>query len=82
MDVEGGFPGGEARRSVGWLLEDSKATTHGAPDDGVVVEFDSDVPHLCDLPLVLYTNGDEVWGYVDPKALRAFVRRVGVWGMS
>ena len=80
MDIEGGFPGGEMWRDVCWLLEDPEAVTHGAPDDGVVVEFDSDVLRLRDLPLVSHTNGDKVWGYVDPEALGALVRRVGVWG--
>ena len=80
MDVGGGFSGGEARRGVGWLLEDPKAATHGAPDNGVMVELNSDVLCLRDLPLVSHTNGDKVWGYIDPKALRAFVRGVGVWG--
>ena len=80
MNIEGGFLGGEAWRGVGWLLEDPEATTHSAPDDGVMVELDGDVPRLCDLPLVLHTDGDEVWGYIDPEALRALVRRVGVQG--
>ena len=80
MDVGSGFPGGEARRGVGWLFEDPKTTTHGTPDNGVVVELDSDIPRLRDFPLVSHTNRDEVWGYVDPKALGAFVRGVGVWG--
>ena len=80
MDVGGGLPRGEARRGVGGLLEDPEAATHGAPDDGVVVEFDGDILRLRDLPLVSHSNGDEVWGYIDPKALGAFVRGVGVWG--
>ena len=80
MNVGGGLLGGEAWRSMGWLLEDLKATTHSALDDRVVVELDGDVLCLRDLPLVVHTNGDEVRGYVDPKALGAFVRRVGVWG--
>ena len=76
----GSFPGGEARRGVGWLFEDPETATHGAPDDGVVVECDSNVPHLRDLPLVSHTNGDKVWGYVDPEALGALIHGVGVWG--
>ena len=80
MDVGGGLLRGEARRGVGRLLEDPEAATHGAPDDGVMVEFGSDVPCLRDLPLMSHANGDEVRGYVGPKALGAFVRRVGVWG--
>ena len=79
MDVGGGFLGGEAWCGVGWLLKDPEATTHGTPDDGVMVEFDGDVPCLRDLPLMPHMDGDEVWGYVDPKALGAFVCRVAVW---
>ena len=78
MNVGGGFPGGEVQRGMGWLFEDPEATTHGAPDDGIMVELDGDVPCLSDLPLVPHTDGDEIWGYIDPKALGAFVRRVGV----
>ena len=80
MDIGGSFPGGEAQRSVGWLLKDPEAVTHGAPDNGVVVEFDGNIPRLRDLPLMSHTNGDKVWGYVDPEALGTLVRRVGVWG--
>ena len=80
MDVGGGLPRGEAWCGVGGLLEDSEAATHGAPNDGVMVEFDGDIPRLHDLPLMSHTNGDEVRGYVDPKALGAFVHGVGVWG--
>ena len=82
MDVEGGLLRGKAWRGMGGLLEDLEAATHGAPDDGVVVEFDGDIPRLRDLPLMSHSNGDEVWGYVDPKALGAFVHRVGVWERS
>ena len=78
MDVGGGLPGGEAWRGMGWLLENPKATTHGAPDDGVVVEFDGDIPHLRNLPLVVHTNRDEVRGYVDPEALGTFICGVAV----
>ena len=78
MDVGGGFPGGEARRGVGWLFEDSETTTHGAPDDGVVVEFDGDVLRLRDLSLMSHTDRDEVWGNIDPKARRAFIHGVAV----
>ena len=78
MDVGGGLPGGEAWRGMGWLLKDPEAVTHSAPDDGVVVEPDSDVLCLRDLPLVVHTNGDEVWGYVDPKTLGAFVCGIAV----
>ena len=80
MNVGGGFPGGEAWHGVGWLFEDPEATTYSAPDDGVMVKFDGDVPRLRDLPLMSHTDGDEIWGYVDPKALGAFVRGVGVRG--
>ena len=65
---------------MGWLFEDPEATTHSAPDDGVMVKFDGDIPCLRDLPLMLHTDGNEVWGYVDPEALRAFIRGVSVWG--
>ena len=80
MNVGGGFPGGEAWCGVGRLLKDPEATTHGAPDDGIVVELDGDIPRLRDLPLVSHANRDKVQGDVDPKALGALVRRVGVWG--
>ena len=80
MNVGGGFPGGEAWRSVGWLLKDPEATTHSAPDNGVMVELDSDIPCLRNLPLMSHLDGDEVRGYVDPKALGALVRRVSVRG--
>ena len=80
MDMGGSFPGGEARRGVCRLFKDPEAATHGAPDSGVVVEFDGDVLRLHDLPLVSHTNGDKVWGHVDPEALGTLVRRVSVWG--
>ena len=78
MNVGGGLPGGEAWRDVGWLLKDPKATPHSAPDDGVVVELDGDVPHLRDLPLVAHANGEEVWGHIDPESLGAFIRGIAV----
>ena len=78
MNVGGGLLGGEAWRSMGWLLKDLKATTHSALDDGVVVELDGDVLCLHDLPLVAHMNGDEVWGYIDPKTLGAFIRGIAV----
>ena len=68
--------GGEVQCGMSLLLEDLKATTYGTPDDGVVVEFDSDVPCLRDLLLVSHTNGDEVWGYINPKALEVLARTV------
>ena len=80
MNVGGGFLGGEAWCGMGWLLKDPEATTHSAPDNGVMVELDSDVLCLRNLPLMLHTAGDEIRGYVDPKALGAFVRGVSVRG--
>ena len=67
---------------MGWLFEDPEAMTHSAPNDGVMVKFNGDIWRLRDLPLMSHTDGDEIWGYVDPKPLGAFVRGVGVWGRS
>ena len=52
---------------MGQLFVDSKAPTHGASDNGVMIELDGDVPRLDDLPLVSHTNGDEVWGMLIQK---------------
>ena len=80
MNVGGGLPGCEMGRGVGWLFKDLEASTHSTPDDGVVVKLDGDVPCLRDLPLMSHADGDEVGGYVDPKALGTFIRGVSVQG--
>ena len=80
MKVGGGLPVGEARCYMGQLFEDSEASAHGAPDDRVIVEFDGDILCLHNLPLMVHTDRDEVEGYVDPEALGAFVRGIGVRG--
>ena len=74
MNVGGGLLGGEAWHGMGWLLKDPEAVTHSAPDDGVMVKFDGDVPRLRDLPLMSHIDGDKVGGYIDPEAMGAFVR--------
>ena len=78
MDVGSGLPRGKAWGCVGRLLKDSKATAHGAPDDGVVVELDRDVPRLYYFSLVSYADGNEVGGYIDPEGRRALERGVTV----
>ena len=78
MDVGSGLPRGEAWRRMGRLLEDSKPTAHGAPDDGVVVEFDCDVPRLYYVSLVPYANRDEIRRYVEPEGGRALEGGVAV----
>ena len=80
MEVGGSFLVSEAWCYMGRLFEDPKALAHGTPDNWVRVEFDGDVPRLCDLPLMSHMDGDKVGGYVDPEAMRAFVRGVSVRG--
>ena len=80
MEVGGGFPVSEAWHHMGWLFEGSEALAHGTPDDGVRLELDGDILCLHDLSLMSHMDRDKIGGYIDPEALGAFVRGVGVHG--